>query len=280
MKRETRAQGPEAFEAHYAKIWGERWPRLREALLKDSEALRWTEGLKRPYSMDPASILAALALGRPRGQSCLDLCAAPGGKALVIASRMEESSLLANERSIDRFHRLKRVIEEHAPDSLRATIRTRQGDGAALCRSRKESFDLILLDAPCSSERHVIGSESHLGIWSPQRLKALPVGQWALLSSAFLMLKPGGRLVYATCSLNPAENQGIAERLIRKYGDGADEEDPIAILGQEIGQTDEFLRPGLAAILSAAERMERGILILPDRASGAGPMYIVIFAKR
>jgi 16S rRNA C967 or C1407 C5-methylase (RsmB/RsmF family) len=279
MKRDSRAQGPEAFEEYYSRQWGERWPRLRGALLGEAEPLPWSAGLKTPYSMDPASILAAMALGRPRGQSCLDLCAAPGGKTLVIASRMEDSSLLANERSIDRFHRLKRVLDEHAPDPLRASIKSRHGDGAALCRSLPEAFDLILLDAPCSSERHVLGSETHLGIWSPRRLKALPVGQWALLSSAFLMLKPGGRLTYSTCSLNPAENEGIAARLFHKYGDRAVEADPLAILREEIKGTDDPMRRRFESILSSAERAERGILILPDRCDGAGPMYIAIFEK-
>ncbi len=287
MKRDTTGakRGSAALDAHYASLWGERWPALRSALLADAASIEWSEGLSAPYALDPASALAALALGRPRGEDCLDLCAAPGGKALVIASRMEDSRLTVNERSPDRFMRMKRVLEEHlAGDRLRA-VSARRSDGASLCRVLPESFDRILLDAPCSSERHVIASREHAERWTPARAKALPFAQWALLSSAFIMLRPGGRLVYSTCSLNPAENEGVAARLLKKEKERVAIADARALLTEELGTAPDPALASLKAALDAAEDRNAGILVMPDKehregASGPGPMYIAVFERR
>ncbi len=287
MKRDTSEakRGSAALDAHYAKLWGTRWPTLRAALLADTASIEWSEGLSAPYALDPASVLAALALGRPRGEDCLDLCAAPGGKALIIASRMEDSRLTVNERSPDRFMRMKRVLEEHLDGERFRAVRARRSDGASLCRLLPSSFDRILLDAPCSSERHVIMSREHAEMWTPARAKALPFAQWPLLSSAFIMLRPGGRLVYSTCSLNPAENEGVAARLLKKEKERAALADARALLTEEIGTASEPARKALKDALNAAEDREAGILVMPDKdyregISGPGPMYIAVFERR
>ncbi|HTX71337.1 MAG TPA: 16S rRNA methyltransferase, partial [Rectinemataceae bacterium] len=120
-------------------------------------------------------------------------------------------------------------------------------------------YDAILLDAPCSSERHVLADARALEEWSPARSRNLAARQWALLSSAFLMLKPGGCLVYSTCSLAPQENQGVVARLEGKYGGEFDFDPP------EDGR---------------CERAGAGMLMLPDRAGGAGPMFVCRLSKR
>lgn len=88
---------------------------------------------------------------------------------------------------------------------------------------------------------------------TPARPTALARRQWALLSSAFLMLKPGSCLVYSTCSINPEENDGVASRLLRKHGDAL-RLDRISIDG--------------------SEETSLGCLVLPDRAGGSGPIYV------
>ena len=106
-------RGAEGFEEYYSSIFAERWQALKAALLKESEpkAFKAQEGAA--YFLDAASVLAAISLPLENAQNILDMCAAPGGKSLVLASRMERgASLRCNERSFDRFQRLKKVVAE------------------------------------------------------------------------------------------------------------------------------------------------------------------------
>jgi 16S rRNA (cytosine1407-C5)-methyltransferase len=210
--------------------------------------------------MDAASVLAARSLRIPAGGIILDACAAPGGKTLVIAAAMPEGlRLLANELSGDRRRRLAAVLDRYLPEEKRARITVSGFDAAALGgrAGEKGRFGAILLDVPCSSERHVIACPAALARWTPARPRFLARRQWALLSSAFLLLKPGGSLVYVTCALSEEENDGVAGRLLEKPG---------AILD----------RPEFAE----GEATRFGRIILPDRCGGMGPMYVARFYKK
>lgn len=280
MKREPKAQGAQAFEAYYSALYGERWPRLKEALAGPSKSLAlrvlegggyetlaqakeglplaWQEG-PGPYFLDEASVAAAASLTLPPAGQVLDACAAPGGKSLVLAARLSASSrLLCNELSPDRRRRLSSVLDSCLPGAIRQRISVMGADASSLCLRRPGAFDAILLDAPCSSERHVLADPAALAEWSPSRPASLARRQWALLSSAFLMLAPGGSLVYSTCSLDPGENDGVASRLVAKHGKSL-EILPVGGPGEEI--------PG-------SEPTELGRIVLPDLSGGGGPMYI------
>ncbi|TFG81709.1 MAG: 16S rRNA methyltransferase, partial [Spirochaetales bacterium] len=198
----------------------------------------------------------------PESGQVLDACAAPGGKTLVLASRLPAgASILANELSSDRRRRLVDVLDSRLPADRRCRVTVSGFDAAAAGgrTSERNRFPAILLDAPCSSERHVLADPKALEAWTPARVKFLSRRQWSLLSSAFLMLAPGGSLVYATCALSPEENDGPVARLLKKYGNAV-KLDPLV--------------PE-----SGAERTEYGILFLPDRSAGAGPLYISRLAK-
>jgi 16S rRNA (cytosine1407-C5)-methyltransferase len=139
-------------------------------------------------------------------------------------------------------------------------------DAAGLGGKKSEwnRFDAILLDAPCSSERHVIQSPKALAEWTPARPRFLSRRQWSLLSAAFLLLKPGGCLVYSTCALTPEENDGPVQRLLEKYAAAVELDEPDFTEG---------------------EKTKYGRLILPDASSGAnapgiGPMYVARFRKK
>jgi 16S rRNA (cytosine1407-C5)-methyltransferase len=247
-----------AFEDFYRGIYGGRWVELRESLLAPVRAVPYDEGLVRPYMLDYASVLAARSL-RPAGE-ILDACAAPGGKALVIAGRMAGGKLLANELSAERRRRLRAVLDEHLGPEKRALARVSGFDAAAAGARRGEwgRFDGILLDAPCSGERHVLGDPPSLARWTAARPRFLAGRQWSLLSAAFLLLKPGGVLVYATCSINPGENDGVIRRLLDKYGAAVVSDPPDFAEG---------------------EACRYGRIILPDRAGGMGPLYVARFRK-
>jgi len=250
-----------AFEEYYLKTWNSRWPALRKSLLSPAAAIPYAEGLAKPYLLDRASVLAAAALRLPDSGNILDACAAPGGKSLVLASRMAEGAeLLCNELSSERRRRLVNVLDEHLTPELRRRVRVSGFDAAAAGGKKNEweRFDAILLDAPCSSERHVLQSAAALSEWTSARPRSLARRQWALLSSAFLLLKPGGSLVYVTCALCPEENDGPCRKLMEKYS------------GQvELDEVD----------FSEGEKTRYGRLILPDAFDGMGPMYVARFKK-
>ena len=250
-----------AFEAYYQNLWGSRWAALRESLLSPAAPIPYDEGLAKPYLMDGASILAASSLRLPDEGIILDACAAPGGKSLVLASRMgADATLLCNELSGERRRRLAKVLDEHLDSEKRRQV-TVSGFDAGKQGSRKSEwnrFDAILLDAPCSSERHVIQSAAALAEWTAARPRSLARRQWSLLSAAFLLLKAGGSLVYATCAVTPEENDGPVSRLLSKYAGEIELDEP------------DF---------SEGEKTAYGRLILPDAADGMGPMYVARFRK-
>lgn len=274
--------GEDLFDERYARLYGDRWPALRSAMAAESAGMAWERGLTRAYRLDPASVLAALSLPAIEEGDCIDLCAAPGGKSLVLLSRLGgRARLCCNERSRERFGRLRRVLEGHLEPSRAASIDCTSFDAATLCRKRPCAYDRVLLDAPCSSERHVLSSPSHLSRWSPARVRNLSQAQWALLSSAFLMLKEGGYLAYSTCSISPEENDGVADRLFSKYGNQAIQADPVASISAALSSlADDSLARRLGELLAKAEIGSRGIVFMPDACDGAGPMYVSLFRKR
>jgi 16S rRNA (cytosine1407-C5)-methyltransferase len=191
----------------------------------------------------------------------LDACAAPGGKSLVIASALPGGmKLFANELSADRRRRLAEVLDRHLESRKREQVQITGFDAAAEGRRKSERgrYASILLDAPCSGEAHVLKDEKALEKWTAARPRFLARRQWALLSSAFLLLAPGGSLVYATCALCSGENDGVAERLFAKYRDEAILDPPDFPEG---------------------EATRFGRLILPDQCR-FGPMYVARFRKK
>lgn len=260
MRKEKRPIGAAAFNEYYRRLFGDRWEPLKTALSQETQPAEFSVSGGKPYYLDRASIYAGAALPLLEEGSCLDMCAAPGGKTLVLASRMgPHVSITANELSRTRRARLIRVLDEHLPEENRSRITVSGYDAAALPRIQTACYDRILLDAPCSSERHVLTDRKYLDVWSEARIKMLSQRQWALLSAAFLLLKEGGFLVYATCALTDAENDGVIQKLIKKYGAAV-----------RIQESEPSLR---------CERTALGCRFLPDYAGGIGPLYFTLIEK-
>ncbi len=249
------------FFDYFSNLFGERWPALLEALKGEGCAteLRFGDGLE-PYYLDEASVFAAKSLGVEPGDRVLDMCAAPGGKSLVLASGLKgEGSLQSNDRSPDRRLRLSHVLENSLPEQWRSVVSVTGYDGVKFGMHKKESYDRILLDAPCSSDRHVLNAPEHLKVWSVKRVKRLAVEQGSLLASAVDALAPGGTLVYSTCALSPMENDDVVKKILKKR--------PAMRLDE------------IAQIPAGADRTECGVHILPDRAAGRGPIYCARLVK-
>ena len=260
MKRTKRTHGVAAFDAYYGSLFGNRWPALRAALMETTQPVAFSIGDGKPYYLDRASIYAAQALPETDEGRCLDMCAAPGGKTLVLASRMGENTRLqANELSKARRMRLIKTLEEHVPTHTRTRIEVTGFDASRLPRYQQACYDRILLDTPCSSERHVLAGPKYLERWTPARITTLAQRQWALLSAAFLLLKTGGFLIYVTCALSGTENDGVVQRLLKKYGNAA------------------IIRDASPPI--PCEKTAFGCSFLPDLCAGAGPLYFSLIEK-
>ncbi|MBQ9238055.1 MAG: RsmB/NOP family class I SAM-dependent RNA methyltransferase [Treponema sp.] len=266
----NRLRGAAGFDAYYRQCYGERWDALRRALLAPSAPVSYDAGGAQPYVLDVASIRAAATLPLAGAGRLLDLCAAPGGKTIVLASRMDaDATLVANDRSPSRVKRLACSCASCLPPAVSARVSVRCSDGARWGRMAAEQYDRILLDAPCSSERHVLSDARHLAQWSPARVKAVTTMQWALLSAAFRLLAPNGFLLYATCAVLPQENDDMIARLLTRFPDACCVEPP------------EPSVPVSACIpmLPAAAHTAHGRIIMPDEQS-AGPLYYSLIAKR
>ncbi len=268
--KSKKIQGAQGFDAYYENIYKNRWESLKASLFGESDHKEFSAGGNEPYFLDSGSIRCAVTLPLKGAKKILDLCAAPGGKTLILAACMDEDArLLSNERSPERCARLKKVCDSCLPESIRQRVEVCCKDGAKMCLSNGERFDRILLDAPCSSERHVLSSPKYLAEWSPSRIKTLSMAQWALLSSAFRMLLPGGYIVYSTCALTDEENDRVIAKLLKKFKDAE-------IQTPEISSKVESFCKGE---LPEYEKTEFGAHVLPDAANGAGPLYFCLIKK-
>lgn len=276
QEKNQKLRGQEGFEEYYKGIFGQRWDKLRDSLFNENDSVEYhIPGAEKSYFLDSASVLAAACLPLQDAERILDLCAAPGGKTIVLASRMDpQARLYSNERSPDRKHRLSLSVESCIPPQIAERITVSCSDGSTWCTRQTECFDRILLDAPCSSERHVISSPKYLAEWSLSRIKTVTSEQWALLSSAYRLLEPNGILLYSTCALCPDENDGMIERLQKKFNKDSES---LSFLE---AKADESIKGKFSEIsFPSYEKTKYGYQILPDRQNGAGPIYFAIIQK-
>lgn len=167
------------------------------------------------YWMDLASAFPVLALDLQKNDRVLDMCSAPGGKALMMAElKKTGKEIVLNDSSLARLKRLRRVLQEYLTENVFAEFRVMHGDGRFLHQKELAPFDKILLDAPCSSERHVLQDSKELKKWTPSRSRLLAKRQYQLLKAAWNLLKVGGRLVYSTCSISYLENDLVIEKFL------------------------------------------------------------------
>jgi len=160
-----------------------------------------------------SSMLVPLIVDPKPGEHILDMCAAPGGKATQMAAMMQnQGNILALDSVRDRFFRLKAIVDLLGAD----IVEPRLMDGRRFSRG-VNLFDRILVDAPCSSEgRFKIHVSKTYDYWSFAKIKEMCHKQRELLINASRFLKPGGTLVYSTCTFAPEENEGVIDWLLEK----------------------------------------------------------------
>jgi len=160
------------------------------------------------YIQDPSTLLAVRELNPQPGETILDLCAAPGGKLTYIAQRMRNTGkLIAHDASPERF----KLIEENCA-RLGVTI----AQTALPSHLPPLTFNRVLVDAPCSNTGVMRRRVDLRWRIRPEEIDRLRTTQLELLRQAAALLKPGGTLVYSTCSFEPEENENVIREFLAR----------------------------------------------------------------
>lgn len=162
------------------------------------------------YVQDPASRLVVRAAGARPGMKVLDCCAAPGGKSFAAAIAMENRGEII---ACDLHPHKKRLIQAGADRMGLDIITPMTADGRKFRPEWENAFDLVLVDAPCSG-LGVIRKKPDIRYKDPEPLKELPAIQLALLTNAARYVRPGGVLVYSTCTLLRRENEDVVQAFL------------------------------------------------------------------
>ena len=167
------------------------------------------------YIQNPSSILASIVLDPQERDTILDMCAAPGSKTTHIAQLTNnKAKILANDTDLQRVGSLRNVLRQFGAKSAKPTL----SDGSEFGKKYPNYFDKILLDAPCSGEGMIyFPSQNPLRFWSIKKVKRMAYTQKELIESAFRSLKPGGTMVYSTCTLEPEENEAVVTHLLDSF---------------------------------------------------------------
>jgi 16S rRNA (cytosine967-C5)-methyltransferase len=227
IRRELEAEGVTTSPCHYAEELG---LRVESGKVLNTRAYR--EG--RVVIQDEASQLVAKLVAPQMGQRVLDLCAAPGMKAGQLAQALGAGVLVACDRSPARLCTLAKLLPKWAPAGVRWSL-------VRLDAARElpfgAPFDRILLDAPCSGTGTLARNPEIKWRLRPEDLARLAKSQALMLRNALKALAGGGRLVYATCSLEPEENEGVVEKVL------SEERGFRLLTSQELGREHPHLIP-------------------------------------
>lgn len=297
-RKKSRQKGRELFEEWYEGHWGPRWPALLSSLEEPVSHVAWwnpwttlspkdvlpqdailsetlegcweapsfpappadQNGKLAYYLLDGASVWVSQAF-RQQGPAdrWLDMCAAPGGKSLQLASTLRPGQqLTTNDMSRKRFQRLQNVFQSHTPASFQKEhIRLTHHDASRWCLYETAAYDRVLIDVPCSSERHLLHAPQELAKWTPARSRQLAFRQYAILASALEVVAPEGLILYSTCSISPLECDDVLTKLHKKKPQRVE---PIELS------------------IPFATQTEWGYWITPDQ-SPWGPIYLALMRR-
>ncbi|MBQ6995244.1 MAG: RsmB/NOP family class I SAM-dependent RNA methyltransferase [Lachnospiraceae bacterium] len=231
------------------------------------------------YIQEPSAMAPAAYLEAKPGEKILDLCAAPGGKTTQIASYMKgEGILVCNEIHPARAKILAENVERMGIPNAMVTNESPQ----KLAEIFDEYFDRILVDAPCSGEGMFRKNEDACEEWSLENVRICAERQDEILDCAHTMLRPGGRIVYSTCTFAPAENEGSMARFLARHPEYELVEIPL-YKGMERGvpswsYTHGNEGNGLSAETVEVMHIERTIRLWPHKLQGEGH-YLAVLQK-
>lgn len=219
------------------------------------------------YIQEPSAMAPAEYLDVRPGERILDLCAAPGGKSTQIGAKMQgKGILICNEIHPARAKILSENIERMGICNAIVTNETPM----RLSEVFETYFDKILVDAPCSGEGMFRKNETACEEWSPENVRQCAKRQDEILERAAKMLKPGGRLVYSTCTFAPEENEGSISRFLERFS-----EFEIVSVSKAEGMTGG--NPNWYD--GAAAHIEDTIRLFPHKLKGEGH-YLAVLQKK
>ena len=212
--------------------------------------------------MTPASILPVM-----QGEHVLDLCAAPGGKATALGAKLAgEGLLVANDISASRAKALLKNLEIFG---IRNSFVT-NAYPAKLAEQFAGAFDKILVDAPCSGEGMFRKDLANARVWSLEKVKECAKTQHEIIRQAVSMLRPGGLLLYSTCTFSPEENEQTIASLLREHPE-------LQLV--ELPWYEGFAhgRPELA---DGNPELTKCVRIFPHRMAGEGHFLALLYKKK
>ena len=220
------------------------------------------------YIMDVASLLPVCNLCVQQDSTVLDMCAAPGGKSFAILQLLSltEGGLALNDLSASRMTRLKNVVRKCLPPELHHAVRFTRAKGENWGKAEPGAYDRVLVDAPCSSDRHKIEEKGTAKLYkNSERFAAL---QEKLLLNGLYAGNKGSRIVYSTCTLADRENDQVVTNVLAKAA-----ENSLDIAVQEC------VLPEALKDYCNAERTLHGYLVSPSQNRNTGPMFVAVLQK-
>lgn len=216
------------------------------------------------YIQEPSAMAPAAFLDAQPGERILDLCAAPGGKSTQIAAAMQGRGILISNE----IHPARAKILSENIERMGITNAVVTNESPQMLATRFESwFDRIMVDAPCSGEGMFRKNEDVCGEWSTDNVQHCAGRQMEILECAAGMLKPGGILVYSTCTFAPEENEGTISSFLRQHREFT------------LCETEKY--PGMSQgredwIPDAVSGIEKTIRLFPHKLEGEGHFLAVL----
>lgn len=232
---------------------------------------RCTTGVLSHFLMGGASILPPLVLDVKPGDHVFDACAAPGGKSMLMLQTHLPKVLVSNDVSQSRCNRIKGVMFNYIYDfdqnwnNHRCVIR--QED--ARSTSDYGAYDKVLVDVPCTTDRLAVTDDDD-NIFKPTRVKErlrIPEVQAGILTNCIRLLKPGGSLVYSTCTLSPVQNDGVVHMALASVF----KEHGITVTINDLS----FAMKPFSSIMRFEDPkgLKYGQMVIPFLPANFGPMY-------
>lgn len=227
--------------------------------------------------------ISLLALQVKDGEHILDLCSAPGGKAIAIMQSCNPALLCCNEPDPHRRDWLAKTLESFLPHALNSRVIVSAQDGCYFGQNDPALFDKVLVDAPCSNDRSWLYSTC--GQQGEQRFRertGLPALQAQLLKSALSAVRPGGTVVYSTCTLSSLENYSVVETVLKDCPE-AEPEDLWEELAVPFSKYFAFSHGQTAHLYCGTMSLHNsrlGILVVPYPGKTWGPMFLSRIRRR
>ena len=218
------------------------------------------------YIQEPSAMIPASILPVHEGDRILDVCAAPGGKATELAAKLRGTGqLVANDISVSRAMALAKNLQ--IAGAVNAVVTAEKPE--RLQESFLQYFDGILIDAPCSGEGMFRKDKKMVKAWEEHGPEFFSNLQRNIILQAARMLKPGGLMLYSTCTFDPGENERIIEHLKKEYPE-------FHVLPME---SYEGFCPGIPEVTEEKdEELKKTVRIFPHKMKGEGH-YVALLQK-